>query len=236
MKHYVLTRFNAGVFSANAPKRGKKWKSPQQWTDDRFRLFSTYTLPSMQAQTAPFHWILKVDPRTPRLEELKQMLEGIEHSLLMSENYHATAKTRWLPSDAEGAIITTRLDSDDGLHRDYLACVQDKATDVENGVIDITTGCVVSDQLGRAVLYNRAGMNFLSLVESDAKRAKTVFCSQHWVLSERLQKEGIDSTFVHDGPPWLKVYHGHNLARFRRYLRRKIGRGEAWSTVAEGFR
>ena len=68
MEHFLLTRFNVRL--ADRPP------ASDQWLRDRLRLFTTFTVPSVQSQTCTeFRWLALCDEASPAWlrEELAQV-------------------------------------------------------------------------------------------------------------------------------------------------------------------
>lgn len=128
--HVVATRFNIGAFN-------------EQWLEYRQELFEALTLPSLDAQTArDFTWLLAIDPDTPphfrkRLDELVETRPYIRLLEVELFNDFESTVTQWCRDEAEAlgrsSILTTRIDSDDALHRNLLETAQSHARDILSG-------------------------------------------------------------------------------------------------------
>ena len=197
MSHFLLTRFNVRL--ADRPAASDKWLR------DRLRLFNTFTAPSVHAQTCTrFRWLVLCDEASPDWlrEELAQvaMLEPI------------WVRESWTPAlpaavvheqraGADGFVVTSRLDNDDAIARNFIARVQAAAT--EEGFVNFTGGA----QWAHGRLYRRLDPSnpFISRVET-GPRAATVFAADH----NKLAALGPIRQFG-DGPMWLQVVHDSNL-------------------------
>jgi len=120
-KHYILTRFNAGLYrrAAELPV------SPQEWMEHRLRLFTTLTLPSIMGQSCQeFTWHVLMDKRTP--ERDIRTLENVGYPK-MRLIYPAPGKLLWLQDIPFGEydLITSRIDNDDAFHRDTVQTIQE---------------------------------------------------------------------------------------------------------------
>lgn len=125
--HVVLTRFNIGAFN-------------ERWLSYRQELFETLTLPSLDGQTERnFLWALAINPDTPpkfreRLDELvesRPYLRLVEVELF--EEFRSTL-ARWCRKEARGVgashLLSTRIDTDDVLHRDLFARLHHDAREI----------------------------------------------------------------------------------------------------------
>lgn len=232
MKHYVITRFSAGINTQPVLPTVRNAPSAEEWFQHRLTLFEEYTASSMVAQTAPFHWVLSVDPQTPRwvMNGLRSILKGVAHTVLPSDSYDHIPQVAWVADqvrrDGGDRVIMTRLDSDDGLHRDYLEAVQDIAKGFL-GVIDLTRGIWLNHRTHIAQRVNKQGRPFVSLVEDCSKPLRGVFCAYH----NRLAKKVGSVRRSDHAPPWLETFHEYNKAS-----RARIDSGLPWSRLSGGFR
>jgi Putative rhamnosyl transferase len=145
MKHFLLTRFNDyfpsfdGV-KTDAPSSQSMVSETDlnpdlgiadEWLKARLRLFFEVTVPTVESQTdKEFTWILKCHPQTPAWAR-----EKLTGNFLCC--YDETSHQLSVPAQASIAftkiirkittsqeIITTRLDSDDGLSKDHIKVVK----------------------------------------------------------------------------------------------------------------
>src|ERR1700761_2223454 len=127
-KHVFLTRFNVRWDEASD---GASLGTNPEWLAGRFDLFERYCLPSMLAQsTQDFTWIIFFDHQTPepfatRARALAQVSPNIVPVFCKSLPLEFVVETivEVLPEQPEW-LLTTRLDNDDGLHRDFAATLQ----------------------------------------------------------------------------------------------------------------
>jgi hypothetical protein len=161
-KHYILTRFNVGLYSGN-PYSIRK---PDEWMDKRLELFKS-TSNSLKSQTCQnFEWLIEVDPNTP-----KHYISEIEnHGTVIYEKapiyLRRQKKTEWL--------ITSRIDNDDIYHQDFVKEIQ-SAFSEKAEVIDVR-GAKLELSTGKLHYYYRELPNspFISLIEPFTDELKTV--------------------------------------------------------------
>jgi Putative rhamnosyl transferase len=190
MKHYIITRFNIVV-----PEWGIT--TDLLWFRRRIRLFREICYPSVVRQTCQnFEWIVLFDHRTDQdISEFSRITP-----LMIRENW-LTELQAYLAG--KRMLLTTRLDSDDALHQDAVATIQQQAA---MGWNNLTLG-YVKDETGRLWLKRDEANQFLSLKE---RGNKTALCVSHGAVRGRANQ-------IDDKPYWLHVQHGGNVIPTERY-------------------
>jgi hypothetical protein len=208
LSHFVLTRFNVTFVHREPP--------PAAWLRHRLDLFQRFTLPSMRGQTGqPTGWLIFCDTRSP--DWFRDAIDRLlpEHhyqpvwcSGAFSGELAAAAVEARRPASTH--VVTTRLDNDDAVARDFLGAVQGLSGDQDFGFLNFTHGAqLVGRRIYRTVHLCNA---FISLVEpTDRGRVRTVFVDRH----NRLGSYG-PVLQVKTHPMWLQVIHGNNLANVPR--------------------
>jgi hypothetical protein len=206
IQHVILTRFNIPTEGAEAIRRA----SPG-WLEGRFDLFERFCLPSVKAQIEQdFTWVMYFDIATP--ERFKEKVRAYTQACPNLRPYYGAladfAMPRILQSVRDFAspndwILTSKLDCDDALARDYTKRVRGAARPGTREVLNITDGYI----------YN-GGRIFRQLHESNAFASasegyddlKTIFGAWHTQLSLIAPVRQIP------GPGWLQVVHGQNVS------------------------
>lgn len=203
LSHVIATRLNIG--------RGLNGN----WTRKRIDLMVKYCAPSVFAQNySPVLWIILVDVLTPKAvrEAILRRTTGIRGSRFdVSVNVVTMPPKNWGPVfgkwcqkviDTEW-VATTRLDSDDALHADYLKDINDAARE-KTEVLSFKGGFIL--QLPERTIHQlmRTDTNFQTLVEPTAK-AKGAYCVKHGKLKNRFPFRVID-----EYPRWLVLRHDDN--------------------------
>ena len=123
--HVLMTRFNLATPGREAAIRNKP-----DWLATRFRLFEEFCLPSVAEQTTKaFTWIIYFDKDTPA--EFKARVAELQRRVEFHAYYTGLfPASGWPQSLVEvlggiaGAmpplVLTSRLDNDDALARDYM--------------------------------------------------------------------------------------------------------------------
>lgn len=212
MHHIVMTRFNVRFSDDSQPPN-------EDWLRHRLEIFERYTAPSMAAQTAlPDEWLLFCDEASPswltaRLAQIGtvRLVRGPFTSMTASEAVGAPC----------ASLITTRLDNDDAIARNFLEMVR-RAAD-QPGYLNVIHGL----QLAGDRLYLRSDPSnaFISRVEH--RTSETVFSTPHDVIIERGRVHQIRAT-----PSWLQIVHDQNLSNAAHGIRTTRKRLDRFSVDA----
>jgi hypothetical protein len=210
-EHLLLTRFN--VTHHTLDKHGKRVNT-DQWMDHRFKLFETFCLPSVAGQSETnFQWLVFFHRDTPakhrsRIDSYRELFHfvpvyiGDESELVRMVLDHVAGHVRQL--------ITTRLDTDDAIHKDMIAAVQAAFQEQANEFVNPLYGYTYD--LGDNSIYEtRVESNpFISLIESrradGARPFNTVWSVRHTQAAERGPIRNITKQ-----PYWLQVVHDRNV-------------------------
>lgn len=125
-KHILFTRYNLSLYSEDGFKK-KLGCDPDAWMRHRFKLFTTFTLPSMANQSCKdFVWYVFMDRATPPefIEQLENVALANMRIILLRERQIDFLK-REVQQCQESLIITSRIDNDDAFHRDYIKAIQE---------------------------------------------------------------------------------------------------------------
>lgn len=183
MKHFLVTRFN---LTDNGWKKSRDGQQvlTDEWLEHRFRLFDKYCLPSVKNQSnQKFTWCIFFDINTPH--EYKKRIDNISRSY---NNFRAifidgmkalnTSLQKFITSNIEEEqyIITSRLDNDDLIHRDFIDTIQMLSNPLEEKVIDLRSGYqVVIERENKEIrkAYNYFNP-FISLVETKSNKENRI--------------------------------------------------------------
>lgn len=203
--HIFLTRFNVPSPGAEQFVRARAG-----WLEQRTVLFEKYCLPSVKHQTAVnLHWIIYFDPDSPvwLKERVAQWSAGGHFRAI----YRSSVSTAELRSDVRsmvkqhsGRLLTTNLDNDDGLARNFAARLQAAAVHAQPTALYLSDGIIVSG--GRA--YRRVDKDnaFCSVIET---WEDPVTC---WADAHNMLKHTMATESVSGEPAWLQVIHGGNVS------------------------
>jgi hypothetical protein len=207
MRHFVLTPFYVRRYFSGSPEPRL---APHEWLADRMKLFEDFCLPSVLSQSdRSFDWFIYIDESTPahyveRLQSLTAAHPNIAiktcrlwDNRMIADHIIArlAASTQWL--------LTTRLDNDDGLHRDFIATLHAQVEERKE-FLNFPRGIILYS--GRCYLYKHLSNAFLSLVEP-VQDFRTVCSIAHEHASEVAPVRQLPKT-----PGFLQVVHGGNLS------------------------
>lgn len=230
LKHVLLTRFNLAT-----PGREARLRARPDWLAGRFDLFERYCLPSVAAQTdEDFGWIILYDDQTEdwARQRIAEQQKIVPFRAVFTPMFHGgkwAAFTRLTigPPQAGRTVVTSNLDSDDGLASDYVARVKRvvaETTLVRPYAINFENGLILHD--GAGYWHRHLHNAFTNLVEDDTPAMRASNSVDHMVLFDTVP------VVQERGPPaWLQVVHDSNVSnKIRGRLLRRID--PAWFPAA----
>jgi len=205
--HLLLTRFNV------------RWivePHDTAWLEHRFALFDRFCFPSVRAQTSTaFRWLVFFDEDTPepfrsRIEEYAEWPAFVPAFVgRPSASVFDDAVAAHL--DGASHLVTTRLDNDDAISRDFVDRVQHHVRPGAREFLNLPVGCVW--RAGRVYRHEHPSNAFISLAEP-ADGFVTVWHARHEDAADLAPVRQIEG-----GPAWLQVIHEHNVSNRVRGLR-----------------
>jgi len=199
--HFVLTRFNVALADRTAPS--------EAWLRSRLDLFSRTMLPAMAAQTEKgFVWLVLCDARSPAwfVQEITDRLGSTGTPVWLKEQFSPELMSSEVSlRAARPYLITTRVDNDDSVARDFIEQIQNHFVSQNMEFLNFTHGAQYQDGW---VYYRSDPANaFCSLIERNSGQAvKTVFVDWHNRIGQHGPIRQINTV-----PMWLQVVHGENL-------------------------
>jgi hypothetical protein len=217
VQHLLLTRFSVRIQPSENP-----WafttdqELPRGWLDERLRLFRDYCMPSVRHQTcADFAWLVFCDRSTHPdvLEVLYQWADDTPQMLVaLTDEFRSSAAGPHI-DDAADVVVTTRLDSDDAIHQDYVAAIQghipkfaESAKDTL--LVNFPRGYKLNEQTGDLFFHWETRSHFHSLLEKHPGAGVQTVLSHTHSSMHTLHPTLHDDTF----PAWLEVIHGGNVS------------------------
>jgi len=205
-KHYILTRFNAGLYDPKTALR----VPPDLWMEHRLRLFATITLPSIAGQTCQnFTWLVLMDRRTP--ERYIRTLESSGYAN-MKLIYPTDGRIPWLQSFAPGRydLITTRIDNDDAFHRDTVKTLQATWTaqhaEREKPWVIVFPFGLIMDLTDRRAWFMEYWLNNCPTLVESSEDPRSICQWGHCRIPREVKKH-----YIKDKPYWVQVIHAQNL-------------------------
>jgi hypothetical protein len=186
-KHVLITRLNVN-YKQKMPQHGY---DPEEWLIGRMKIFKDFCFPSVVNQTTmEFDWIFYIDDETP--EEIKNELGFIfqpySNFHLVSHAFENFAIHPYLNEDIRNLcnevpeyLLTTRLDTDDMLNKDFIHQVQTQFERSEYLPINFNHGNVYNIFSGVTAKVNHQCNPFMSLVSKINGEAplNTIFHRMH---------------------------------------------------------
>lgn len=212
MKHFIVSRFNINHLYYVDHDIEKALSS--DWFSERIKLFYRFTYPTIVSQTVKdFKWLVLVDERTDR-ELLNNFLKFDIYSLITlikvgDFNYLSVLKdVVYQLSADDNEIITTTLDSDDGVVPNFIEDIQNiyrkSNMDIPFG-INLSNGFIVDCITG--VFFKKSFLSnpFYSLAESK-EYFQSVCQYPHHLLSIHFK-----TINYNEKQYWFQNVHGGNF-------------------------
>lgn len=203
--HVILTRFNLPSIGAESVVRAQ-----HGWLTSRVELFERYCLPSVAAQTERnFSWIIYFDPQSP--DWLRERIERHRADASYTPIFRAQVSRAELLSDIAALfdvkgdeLLTTNLDNDDGLARDFVQRLQRQPRPQRATAFYLVNGLIKSPG---GVYLNRDRHNAYPSVREDWNTPITCWADWHNRLSRHVAVVELGGE-----PGWLQVVHGGNVS------------------------
>lgn len=225
--HFVLMRFNVRTKHAAEP-RDAAIRARADWLETRFQLFEEFCWPTLQAQSSKnFELHVYFDNATPTtfLERFRNIVKDSPFvRIVLCEFFDSDFALREVQERLPFGtpwILTTRLDNDDGLHRDFIKTVQNAVRPGVSEAINFPLGLVLTD---RAIYSTSQRSNAFISVFEDVSSCKTVLQVSH---NEMVKRFGIREISTY--PMWFQHVHGGNVSNKIR------GRRLSSSHLPDGF-
>lgn len=222
--HYLITRFNivqSWFQTCTDQFRHSNLQTPE-WLEERFRLFETYCLPSVTQQTVTFKWVLLMNSETPQNYKDRIALYQAQYPYITAlwlkpygdENELIRSFVR---NDCKTPyVLTTRLDNDDMLHRDFLAIIQNAFAEQENLILNYRTGLQYDTERQVMRLWQYDSNHYLTRIERMSADVQTIIGFDHSMLSGQNFCELATNA---SSPHWIELVHSCNVANHIQLLR-----------------
>ncbi|MEO1031759.1 MAG: glycosyltransferase [Bacteroidota bacterium] len=211
-KHYLITRFNLKNKNWDVTKNNETLLT-RDWMSHRIDLFRSFCLPSVVHQTnSDFQWLLFFDETTDEdfKEALETLLQPYPHFKLFyidgMDAFHPSIKSFTSEDSKEHSyIITSRIDNDDCIHKDYIATIQKQFASQDFMAIDVLKG--YSLQISPDIMLGKKEHifnPFISLIEKN-ESPKTVWFSDHNMWKKESRRIEIANKRL-----WMSIIHEKN--------------------------
>jgi hypothetical protein len=208
--HLVITRFNVRINETPAS---------DNWLRHRLHYFRTVCCPSLRSQANKnFRWVVLFDSvREPWFEaEVERLSDhGPFEAVWVNGKFTPTltASIAAARSSAEW-LITSRVDNDDAIARDYIDIVQSQFEEQEFEFINFQSGLQLTDS---GELFHRLDPSnaFISLIERrTSEQPWCVYLAPHNEVKGHGKIRQIRSH-----PMWLQIIHDRNVENQARGVR-----------------
>ena len=211
-KTYIFTRINLGLhrYSETGPDGKNPWKDINEWMQQRYDLFLETAYPSVMQQTdMDFDYCLLLDRKTSGQWVHKYHgVKGVRIFLLDTERYdihpvgrhrmhHMGVVSKLLNDDSE-LVITSRLDSDDCIHKDYVRAVKENLPEEPGHSLHFANGYYNMRSEPKGVYEIEFHNNMFPAVIESRGDMKTVFAQEHTVL-----ERSFNSSVIKTDPMWM---------------------------------
>jgi hypothetical protein len=219
--HFFLTKFNVRSFPDQRPG------CDATWLERRFSLFNRYCFPSVSNQSNQnFQWLVFFDVDTPdlyqkKIDEYAQKWPNftpvyLDCPLPYGEFPDEVKQVvrQYIPDDCE-YLITTWLDNDDAIHRDYVQMIQDNFDRQDGETLNFYFGYQLAE--GKLYFDFELSNHFISLIEKyNPESFNTCLCRPHKQIYEVCKS----AKKIFCKPVWIEVVHGSNYMNvYRRGFR-----------------
>ncbi len=213
-KHFIFTRFNLPTPNWTHTRDGEKVLT-DDWMSDRWQLFEQFTFPSFVNQSNQnFEWFVFFDKSTDDIywQKIMHLANGyVNFKPVKLENNQAIAP--WLYqlshsiNEKTKYLISTNVDNDDMIHKDFVKNIQKLYKPQHDLVIDMVKGYrmkLISSHSGIFQRWDIKCNAFVSLVEKKTD-FKSIYKEKH--LSYRNYKNyiGYDKNTMH-----IQIVHQFN--------------------------
>lgn len=223
--HFFLTKFNVRSFPELKPG------CDPAWLEKRFRLFDRFCFPSVYQQSNQnFKWLVFFDIDTP--DAFKQKIANyanewsnfvpvyLDCPLPYGEFPDEVRKVvrNYIPDECK-YLMTTWLDNDDAIHKDYVQMIQDNFSPKDGETINFIFGYQLSE--GKLYFDFEVANHFITLVEKYYPESfNTCLCRPH----KELYEVCTSAKKILCKPAWIEVVHGSNYMNvYRRGFRVPTG-------------
>lgn len=209
--HYLITRFNLKNPKWDVTKNNDALLT-DEWMENRIDLFENFCYPSVKNQSNKnFEWLLFLDSTTS--EKFRIRLEQITLETKFIKIFYIDGMSKFNSSIKEYIklhsnqpyLITSRVDNDDCVHKNYINEIQNCFESQEYLAIDILKGFTL--QIEPKILLGKKEHifnPFISLIEKN-QNPKTVWSNDHtqWKREKKIHQ-------IKDKRLWLSIIHGKN--------------------------
>ncbi len=212
--HYLVTRFNIPVNNWEKDKTGHPTLD-DHWMQHRISLFKKYCIPTIASQLEKkFLWIVYCDVNTNSVyrQQIEDAVSVIPAAMIrtVADPAEMLSDLRHLISNATTPyVITSRLDNDDGLGKNYIRTVGEHFKESDKLLLN-PEGGILYDTREKVMtqMKNSQRNHYTSLIEETKSPGEllTVLGFPHDNPPDDVQIENIPGQYY-----WLKIIHERNV-------------------------
>lgn len=223
-KHFLITLFNLKLWGEDKVQQTTR---SAEWLRQRFSIFEKYCMPSVINQTNKnFIWLCLFDKDTP-FEYRSRIVSYVKMIPQMHPCFFTANESKQFFSNNEAErclfvrrvviemlspddqfVITSNLDNDDALHKEYIERVQKQfIIDQKYSLISFIYGKQYFVNLNAIVSMRYPHNHFLTLVETTGNNIRTVEFYGH--ASARKVLPNID---IGEKSYWMEIVHSRNVS------------------------
>lgn len=209
--HYLITRFNLKKKDWTHTKNNEALLT-DNWLEERFWLFENFCLPSVTHQTTKnFMWLLYFDTTTTEKHKQRILQLTEKHDFIKvffidgMDSFYPSIQNFVKQHTTKEFIITSRIDNDDVVHKDFIKEIQNQFAKQDYLVLDFIKGyslqILPNVMLGKKQhIYNP----FSSLIEKN-DAPKTIWFNDHhmWKKENRIKH-------LANKRLWIAIIHEKN--------------------------
>ena len=207
--HFIITRFNVRV---------RETAASDEWLRHRLQYFEGVSCASIRSQTSTnFRWIVLFDSvREPWFEaEITRLADGLFEAVWVEGPFTPTLAPALVAERSTAPwLITSRVDNDDALARDYVELVQAQFHKQDAEFLNFQSGLQLTDA---GALFHRLDPSnaFISLIEKRTGQTPMgVYVSSHDVVANHAPLRQLQAH-----PMWLQMVHDRNIGNQARGVR-----------------
>jgi len=207
-QHFIISRFNLSLYDCMSEQVAEVWMYY------RMSLFDTFCYPSIVNQeNQNFIWLVFLSDKTP--EHYRQLFSKHNRMIpiyckeqgfddIQIKGFVNKHIKQFVDSDAE-YLITSRVDIDDMISKDYVQSVQTEMPMTDNTNLVFSLGYVLDlpskTLMERKYVYNQ----FPSYIEKNTDNFKTVWFAGHHQIHLTTETK-----IIEQGRKWCWILHAKN--------------------------
>ena len=217
--HFISTKFNLRIFNG--------LNNDPDWLEYRFKLFDQFCYPSIRGQSNQnFKWIVYFDSQTPEIFKKKfEKYSEWKNFISVYIDGHISRKIsrKIIISNLTPGVeylITTRIDSDDAICKDFVENIQKNFEYQRFEFISFPYAHVLHPS-GKLYSFRYLNNPFVSIIEKiiepNLNGVKTIGRAKHTEFSKLGNMKQIKSKYS-----WLQIVHGKNVSNTIRGIRQPM--------------